>query len=123
MGEIISLRSKLLTAKARRDWQPYKTAVEGMDKIALLEDMVAYTDLRTNSEESTLDCIFKGMIIFEKIAQIADTEELKDTARFYNGLLEMELREYEALLDGQESNHILSDTVLCKSPGGDKEDS
>lgn len=120
MGEIISLRSKLLVAKAKREWEPYRTAVAGMDKAMLLQEMGDYIEIRTSStEETPLDDMFKGMIIFERVIEVAEMQDLKDTAAFYNDLLKMELKEYEKLLDGKESKHLLSDGVLHKPSTGD----
>lgn len=120
MGEIISLKSKLAIAKAKREWEPYRAAVAGMDKVMLLQEMGDYLELRTSStEETPLDDMFKGMILFERVIEVAEMEDLKDTAAFYNDLLKLELREYEKLLDGKESKHLLSDGILCEPSTGD----
>lgn len=123
MAEIISIKAKLVIAKSRREWGPYRTAVTIMDKLTLLQEMVDYTEIRTNSDDSTLDNIMKGMAIFDRVMQVADTEDLKETAKFYNSLLELELNEYQKILDGQESKYLLSDEILCGPSRGDSDSS
>ena len=97
MSNVISIKPKLEIAQAKRNNEEYKTRIDAMDKLGLLEEMVSYQEML--APDNPLDNILKGLILFRKLQGCAETEELKETVTFYISILEMELKTYESSPD------------------------
>lgn len=117
-AKIISIKGRLEIAKARRDQEGYRQSVAVMDKLELLEEMVKFQeDLGVPTDAiavdalvgAPLDNIIRGLIVFQRLKECCETEELKDLVVFYTGILELELAAY-----GQRSD----DNRLCPPAQG-----
>lgn len=91
MTNVISLRSfKVLKAEEEADLA-YRAKILSMNKLELLEEMVAFQEERTRHGELTFEMMNKGKYLFKSLEEVADTQELKLLARSYRRHLEFEL--------------------------------
>jgi hypothetical protein len=68
----------------------YQARILGMDKLALLEEMVRFQENRSRQKDLSLEQISQGKYLFKALEERADTQELKALAKSYRRHLEQE---------------------------------
>ncbi|OFZ18950.1 MAG: hypothetical protein A2X94_13455 [Bdellovibrionales bacterium GWB1_55_8] len=94
MSNVVSLQSLRDVRKAEADDTEYKARILGMDKLELLEEMVAFQQERSSTGHLTLSMMIRGRILFKALEQNAETQELLLLTRSYRRHLEFELAEF-----------------------------
>lgn len=69
----------------------YKSYIQNMDKLELLEEMVRFQEKRSRLGQLTQQMMIQGIILFEALNQSAETPELKILTRAYVKHLKIEL--------------------------------
>ncbi|MEN9722409.1 MAG: hypothetical protein RJB38_395 [Pseudomonadota bacterium] len=116
-AKVISLAEarQLRWAGSREEHYAYQARILGMDKLALLEEMVRFQQKRSERGELTPQMILQGKSLFKALEEKAETEELRSLARSYRRHLEHELAARVAT-DG-ESADFQSKRAVPHSPG------
>ncbi len=76
------------------DEYAYQARILGMDKLALLEEMVRFQQERSERGDLTLEMMSRGRYLFKALEEKAETQELQLLARSYRRHLEHELNEH-----------------------------
>jgi hypothetical protein len=69
----------------------YQARVLGMDKLALLEEMVSFQQERSRRGELTIEMMARGKHLFKALEERAETRELQLLAKSYRRHLEHEM--------------------------------
>ncbi len=76
------------------DEYAYRARILGMDKLALLEEMVRFQQERSERGDLTVEMMGRGRYLFKALEEKAETEELRLLARSYRRHLDHELSEH-----------------------------
>jgi len=76
------------------DEYAYQARILGMDKLALLEEMVRFQQERSERGDLTPEMMSRGRYLFKALEEKAETEELRLLARSYRRHLDHELNEH-----------------------------
>ena len=99
MSNVISLKAARELKNAESEDLAYRAKILGMDKLALLEEMVRFQEERSSLGELTLAMMLRGKFLFRALEETAETQELKLLTRSYRRHLEFELNAF------REKNH------------------
>lgn len=72
----------------------YRARILGMDKLALLEEMVRFQEERTKLGHLTLEMMVRGKHLFKALEDSSETQEMRLLTRSYRRHLELELQDY-----------------------------
>lgn len=79
--------------QAIKNQDEYKAKINAMDKVELLEEMVRFQEERA-SNPTTAKLITQGVILFDRIYNAAETQELKSLSRAITITLKLEAPRY-----------------------------
>jgi predicted RNA-binding protein YlxR (DUF448 family) len=82
----------------------YQARILGMDKLALLEEMVRFQQERSERGDLTPEMMSRGRYLFKALEEKAETEELRLLARSYRRHLDHELNEHRRAQAGLHSS-------------------
>ncbi|MBU6375328.1 MAG: hypothetical protein KGQ59_04990 [Bdellovibrionales bacterium] len=78
----------------------YQARILGMDKLALLEEMVRFQQERSERGALSLQMMNRGKYLFKALEEKAETQELRLLARSYRRHLEFEMTEWNRRRNG-----------------------
>ena len=92
-SKIISLDAarRIRELSTRDEEYAYQARILGMDKLALLEEMVRFQQERSQKGELTVEMMARGKHLFKALEERAETQELKLLARSYRRHLDQEM--------------------------------
>jgi hypothetical protein len=92
-SKIISLDAarRIRDLSTKDEEYAYQARILGMDKLALLEEMVRFQQERSRNGELTLEMIARGKYLFKALEERAETQELQLLARSYRRHLDHEM--------------------------------
>ncbi len=93
-ARVLSLNAARSLKLAEESELEYKSKLLAMDKLALLNEMVAFQEHRSKSGALTPELMVRGKLLFEQMEFAAETEALRLLTRSYRRHLELELREF-----------------------------
>ncbi|NDD91042.1 hypothetical protein EBZ37_03030 [bacterium] len=96
----ISAARRLRTQSSRDEEYAYQAKILGMDKLALLEEMVRFQQERSERGELSQEMMNRGKYLFKALEEKAETQELRLLARSYRRHLEFELTEHHRRQNG-----------------------
>jgi hypothetical protein len=91
---VVSLKQYRELKQSSLDDVVYKAKIIAMDKLALLEEMVRFQELRTKTGHLTPSMMVQGKILFKQLEDKSETPELRLLTRSYRRHLEYELDAY-----------------------------
>lgn len=94
MNNVVVLKAVRELKKASEDELSYEARILAMDKVQLLEEMMAFQSERSKSEKLSLKLMIQGRVLFRALEQRAETEELRILAKTYRRHLKFELEAY-----------------------------
>jgi len=90
---VVNLNKYRAIKQVNKEVEDYRAKLNKMDKLQLLEEMVAFQEWRSKSKELTSEMIVKGLILFPLLTRSAETKELRLLTSAYTRHLEYELAE------------------------------
>jgi len=92
-AKVISIATarKIRESSSKDEEYAYQARILGMDKLALLEEMVRFQTERSRRGTLTLDMVARGKYLFKALEERAETEELRSLARSYRRHLDFEM--------------------------------
>lgn len=94
MSNVVSLKAIREVKQAEGEDDDYRLRILGMDKLALLEEMVRFQEERSRLGSLTPTMMIRGRVLFGALEGAAETRELKLLTRSYRRHLEYELAAY-----------------------------
>lgn len=91
--KVISLAAarRIRELSAKDEEYAYQARILGMDKLALLEEMVRFQQERSRVGELTVEMMARGKYLFKALETRAETQELQLLAKSYRRHLEHEM--------------------------------
>jgi hypothetical protein len=100
MSKVVSLKAVREIKNARDEDNEYRARILGMDKMALLEEMVRFQEERSRIGQLTVPLMLQGQVLFKALEESAETQELRLLTRSYRRHLECELTAYRQAQQG-----------------------
>ena len=94
MTNVISIQAAREIRNNNDEDLAYHAQILGMDKLALLEEMVRFQEERSKIGQLTPQMMKRGKLLFKALEETAETHELKLLTRSYRRHLECELADY-----------------------------
>lgn len=85
------VRDKQMARKAPEADVAYFAKILSLDKLGLLDEMMAFQRERSAAGELTLDLIARGQVLFKALEDSAETIELREFCKTYRRHLRYEL--------------------------------
>ena len=90
-NNVVQLKVVREIKQAEESNSSYEAHIVKMDKLELLEEMMKFQESRSITGHLTLEMMTRGQILFKRLEEIAETEELKSLAHSYRRHLKFEL--------------------------------